>query len=186
MNRGWLRRRAVRVVAGSPEGRPAPRATGAGDGASRGHPRRTARSLCLVVAVVLATLVLPAQTLAHAGSSSAGFVQATAQCWPGPSGNACARLFYNSATRTWRAYGATDPNPGRYVGLGPVFLFLCTTPTSGCRVVSRKTPRADSDYTVYQRLTADAQGPACYWKTQISYVAAGRSYTRDSPVGGLC
>lgn len=140
-----------------------------------------------VLAAVVATLVLPVQPVAHAeaAAAAAGFEQATARCWPGPSGNVCSRLFYNSSTRTWRAYGATDPNPGRSISLNYVLLRVCTTPSPvNCRDVSEVA--GGNNPRVYQRATTDGRGPACYWFSTVSYGAAGTTYTRNSPVGGLC
>ena len=131
-------------------------------------------ALCGAVILVMSSSV-PAQ---------AAFQQATYKCWPGPSGNVCARLFYDSATRVWQAYGAADPNPGKSILLEEVSLVQCSTPNGGCNRISYKTGSGPS--TSYQRITTEGRGPACYWYSDIIYVASGKRYYNDSPVAGLC
>jgi hypothetical protein len=94
-------------------------------------------------------------------------------------------MFYNSSTKTWRGYAAADPNPGKSIQLLSVNLNVCATPdNSRCTFVSNHDARGNP--TVYQRLTTDGKGPACYWKSTAYYTAAGNYYVRDSPFAGLC
>ncbi len=154
-------------------------------GSSPRADARPALRLMTVTAAVAVLLLFGSMAQAAPEATAAGFEQATAQCWSGPSGNACARLFYNASTRVWRGYGAVDPNPGRSISLYTLYLYQCSTPTSGCRLVSTKAG-AGGPSNVYQRLTTDGSGPPCYWFSEIAYGAAGRNYLRRSPIGGRC
>lgn len=133
----------------------------------------------VLVALGAATLMTVSASPAHAA-----FVQATYQCWPGPSGNACARLYYDASTRAWRAYGAVDPNSGKSIVLRRVALIQCSTPSGGCNLISAT--YGSGPGSVYQRLTTDGRGPACYWYADIEYSVGGSNYLRASPIGGLC
>lgn len=154
-------------------------------GCSARPPVRLTAAAIVVLVLLLSGSVAQAVPQAAPEAAAAGFEQATFQCWPGPSGNACARLYYNASTRVWRGYGAVDPNPGRSITLLAVYLYQCSTPSSGCRLVNYK-PGAGGPSNVYQRLTTDGSGPPCYWFSEIAYRAAGRNYLRSSPIGGLC
>lgn len=142
---------------------------------------RTARSLLAVMLVAMGTATL---LTFSATPAEAAFQQATYQCWPGPSGNACARLYYDPSTKVWRGYGAVDPNPGKSIVLWGVQLYRCTGLKTGCTLISQK--GGDGPGTSYQRITTDGRGPACYWYTSIDYSVGYKTYFRDSPLGGLC
>jgi hypothetical protein len=145
---------------------------------------RTNRRVHHVAAIAATIAIASAAVLIPAQPASAAFAQETYQCWPGPSGNACARLFYDPSTRTWRAYGAVDPNTGKSIVLREVALVHCERPDSGCSLVSRKGGSGPGN--VYQRITTDGKGPGCYWYSNIYYTVGTTPYFRSSPIGGLC
>jgi hypothetical protein len=147
------------------------------DGLIRRWSSRTVAALLLVIA----TLTW------HPDPAHAAFVQATSACWPGPSGNACARIYYDSATNTWRGYGAVQPNPGKRIKLWNIWFSGCSNPDCNGPNDVFLVKNGDQLSNTYQRVWIDAKGPPCYWNLAINYeVIGGGHYWRNAPTAGRC
>jgi hypothetical protein len=179
---------AATLVAGQPtatvEPEPGRERKGASTQSQEEHLGGATRAVASVLAVLglaVGLLVLPQPQPAHAA-----FKQATAMCWPGPSGNACARVFYDASTRTWRAHGAVDPAPGKWIDLLEVWLWECVDPD--CHDTwNLYGVEVHSSIWGYQRGIIDRRGHPCYWRTTIFYVTPTGAYVnRHSPIAGPC
>jgi hypothetical protein len=125
----------------------------------------------VVAAIVAATAVLITPSAAQAAP-----VERAVNCGPGPSGNACVRL-YTDAGEIWTV-GATDPNPGHRIRLSWVALYVDPGFDGYYTLVGS---RAGVDSAAYQRI-ASPHGtlvcPRSYWG-QMRYVVDGsRTYDR--------
>ena len=138
--------------------------------------------------IAAAVLMTATSLIAAASHASAAPSQVDRTCGPGPRGNACAALFYDSATGRFTARGAVDPNTGHVISLQEVWLTWCYG--SECRIASyaEDTPTASSGaYTV--RWTPSVAGSRCYvWRAEIVYLVDRRdTYTlQTNGYGGIC
>jgi hypothetical protein len=137
----------------------------------------------LAVAALAASLLVVAPPPADAAPS-----QVDRTCAPGPRGNACAALYYDSATRQFAARGAVDPNAGHVIRIEDVALTWCYGSTCGTAAFAPSTPTSDSG--AYQvRWTPYTSGSRCYtWYAVVFYTVDRRdTYSAvTNGYGGLC
>jgi len=131
---------------------------------------RSLRTVVVAVIVAAATVVIT-PSAAHAAAVERGV-----NCGPGPSGNACVRL-YTDAGEIWTV-GATDPAPGHRIRLSWVALYIDSNFDGYYTLFGSK---AGVDSASYQRIASPHAYLACprsYWGEMQYVVDGSRTYNR--------
>ena len=125
----------------------------------------------VVAAVVAAAAVVTTPSAAYAAAVERGV-----HCGPGPSGNACVRL-YTDAGQIWTV-GATDPAAGHRIRLNWVALYIDPGFDGSYALFGS---RAGVDSASYQRIATPHATLACprsYWGEMQYTVDGSRTYNR--------
>lgn len=151
------------------------------------RPQRTLKSLFTAMLAGLLVSVLSGVLIPTA--ALAAYSQVRYKCNSGPAGAVCVRLFYDSVQGVMYGYGASDPNPGHWMGIQSVGLYRCPWPDQGCTEWASRSPYSGS-YSHQKFETPRELVSLCfYWNARMTYSVDG--VVRSAPVatpyyGGSC
>lgn len=123
-------------------------------------------------------VVVTALAAGLASPANAAFTQLDADCSTGPNGTACSRLYFDQATFTWKAYGATDPSSGAALRIYYTHLLRSYSYSPGVvstYVVAQRGESASYSYQSFYTSAVQWVGDACdySWSSLVKHHTDG-------------